>query len=134
MRTEQAEALKARVCELLNWTEERYAQFVWDCGQDYLNAYLRGDKYAIGMLEYSRVFWAWWKSHWAKRDENFLLLNKHNPLNNVQTLEQLYAHYNDGWQLAESIHPNSVVLNESYALMMKELIAEEVKANQNVNA
>ena len=133
-RADRAEALRRLVCELLKWQEEHYAQFVWDCGLEYLRHYLPGDEHSVKMLEYSRVFWAWWKNHWANRDENFILMNIHHPLDGVERMVQLYEHYNDGALLAKSIHPNSTILNETYALMMKELVAEEIERHKQVKA
>lgn len=133
-RENRAQRLKAAVCELLKWREEQYADFVWQCGTRYLQAYLKGDEHSVKQLEYNRVFWTWWKNHWANRDEDFLLLNKHRPVDNIDIRVQLYEHYNDGVQLARSIHPNSVVLNDSYASMMDELVADEVMKHKTQTA
>jgi hypothetical protein len=124
-RKSKAESLKRGICDLLKWTEMEYAEFVWNCGVDYLNAYLKGDQHAIGILERNRIFWAWWRNHFMNRDENFLLLHRSIPQARLDIRVQLYVHYNDATALAESIHPNSVVLNESYALMMTELVEKE---------
>lgn len=127
-RKERAGALQRAVCELLNWTEERYSQYVYDCGMEYLSEYLENDAYGISVLETSRIFWTWWKNHFANRDENFLLLNAKCPVRNLELRVQLYEHYNEAKMLAACIHPNSVVLNESYAMMVKEVITETQKA------
>jgi len=126
-RKERAEALKLAVCVLLNWTEEQYGQYVYDCGIEYLNEYLDEDAYSITVLENSRIFWTWWKNHFATRDEMFIDLNRRCPVRSNELRDQLYKHYNEPKMLAACIHPNSVVLNESYAMMMKELIATETQ-------
>jgi hypothetical protein len=78
-------------------------------------------------MERSRIFWSWWRNHWARRDEVFLALHRQHPIRRAEIARQLYEQYNQGAMLANSIHPHAVVLNESYALMVKELIQEETR-------
>lgn len=129
-RKEKAHGLKRAVCELLNWTELQYGEYVFERGTEYLHVYLQGDEYAIQVLERSPIFWAWWKNHFAKRDESFLMLHRSTPIRSLEIRLQLYHHYNEPKMLAESIHPNSVVLNESYALMIKEVITHETRHHE----
>ena len=129
-RKERAAALKQTVCGLLNWTEMQYAEYVYNTGLEYLKEYLHGDSHAIGILERSPIFWAWWKNHFTNRDEKFVMLNRTTPIRNQEIRIQLYEHYNEAAMLADSIHPNSVVLNESYALMITEVVNHETRQHE----
>lgn len=126
-RRDAKEALKRSVCELLNWTEMQYAEFVYHEGLAYLKAYLPGDAHAAGILERSPIFWAWWKNHWQNRDAAFL---KHCRERAINFKTELYNSLHDGAELADSIYPNSVVLNESYALMITELVNNETRQHE----
>lgn len=124
-RKEGAEQQREAVRHLLGWTEEAMSWFVYNQGLRYLKVYLLNNHQDIRILETSKIFWAWWKNHWANRDRDFLLLQKHHPVRDREIREQLYQHYNDGKMLADSIHPNSVVLHETYAVMVTELVKTE---------
>lgn len=138
---ERAERLKAAICALLKCTPEQYAEFQYQSGLRYLKEYLPGDPEAGEMLSASKVFWAWWRNHWTNRDEMFLCLHQENPVRTREIILQLYLHYNSGRLLADCIHPNSVVLNESYAQMITQLVDTEteifnhktIKYNENHN-
>lgn len=126
-RKERAEGLIKAVCKLLDWPEMKYKEYVYNTGVAYLRIYLDGDNYAIGVLETKTIFWQWWKNHFMKRDENFLLLHKNLPIRDLEIRRQLYEHYNEPAMLAANIHPNSVVLSETYAVMIQEVIATETQ-------
>jgi len=126
-RKKRADSMKRAVCELLECHEDLYNEYVFNSGLDYLKAYLNRDEYGIKLLQESPIFWAWWKNHFTNRDENFLLLHKNKPIVNLEIRRQLYEQYNNGKKLARDIHPNSVVLHESYATMITELVEEETK-------
>lgn len=123
---ERADCLKAAVVALLNCTELQYTKFQYTSGEIYLKTYLQGDDYAMDMLGRSKIFWSWWRNHWANRDEHFMELHRSNPIRDKQVITQLYLQYNAGSMLARCIHPNSVVLNESYAHMVDDLIHESL--------
>jgi len=124
-RKEQASRLKAAICSALNCTVEQYAQLVYAEGLKYLRYYLPDDKEGQNMINRSRVFWNWWKNHWATRDAEFKSLLERYPVNDAEIRLQLYLQYNDGKQLAENLHPQSVVMEESYSEMISELLQEE---------
>lgn len=127
LQREKAALLKAQVMALLNWSEMQYAELQFSQGVEYLKTYLKGNEHDMRLLEYSSVFWAWWRNHWTQRDENFMAIHHAHPLRRVDIARQLYEQYNRGRLLANSIHPNAVVLNESYALMIDELIQTETQ-------
>lgn len=115
------EALKKAVMELLNWDEMQYCNFQYNQGLKYLDAYIQDDAFRI---ERSRVFWNWWKNHWALRDET--ILNSHLLTICVQGRREVYRDLNDGAKLASEVHPNKVVLEQSYSEMITELVKEEL--------
>ncbi len=125
---ERATRLKGFICELLKCTEEQYAELVYNEGLKYLKYYLPCDPDGQKMLSRSRVFWNWWKNHFTNRDEEFHLLHEKYPICDTELVRQLYLQYNDGKQLAENLHPQSVVLEESYSDMIHEVLTKEVTA------
>lgn len=122
---ERLARLKAAMCELLECTPEQYAEFQYQAGLKYLKHYMPNDPTSADNLSRSTVFWNWWRNHWANRDEHFMCLHDRCPIHRRDVKIELYTKYNDGKDLAENIHPNSVVLNESYAVMISELIKTE---------
>lgn len=128
-RKEQSERIKRCMCELLECSPEQYAKFQYQSGLKYLKHYMPTDPNGADNLSRAKVFWAWWRNHWTNRDEHFLCLAEKTPIRDRDIKIQLYTQYHDGKELATSIHPNSAVLNESYAEMIQQLIADE---QQNV--
>lgn len=124
-RKADAEQQREAVRHLLGWTEESMSWFIYNQGLRYLKLYLLNNQHDISILEANKIFWAWWKNHWNNRDRDFLILHKNHPVRDRAIREQLYQHYNDGKMLADSIHPNSVVLHETYACMITELVKTE---------
>lgn len=123
-RKERAQQLKQAVIALLQWTEMQYAEFQYEQGTKYLHAYLKGDEYCVRIMEDSRIFWNWWKNHWTIRDAEFIHIANQVTIRRTEIIRQLYRQYNKGTMLATSIHPNAVVLNESYAGMTTNMISE----------
>jgi hypothetical protein len=128
-RKERASELRAFICALLKCTNEQYAELVYNEGLKYLKHYLPDDPEGREMLNRSRVFWNWWKNHFANRDEEFKGMVEAHPLlptHREEIMRQLYLNYNDGRQLALNLHPQSVVLEESYSDMIHKLLRKEV--------
>jgi hypothetical protein len=122
----RAASLKAKVCRELRWTDLQYNEYQLDKGHDYLMAYLKGDEYSVSVMERSAIFWKWWRNHWANRDEGFMEFVT-NTTYSVADMREFYGDVNEAALLAECIYPNGVILSESYATMIKELVYEEVK-------
>jgi hypothetical protein len=120
---------RAAILALLNWDEEAYAWFQYEQGLIYLNAYLNGQEfkeYGVRLLEENATFWNWWKNHWAQRDELFLDSNHRSPIYSIDEARKLYTQQNSGSMLAQNIHPNSVVLNDSYERMTSDIVEREI--------
>jgi len=118
--------LKAAIVKFLGWTEMEYAEMQYEHGLLYLTTYLEQDTAYANLLSGCKIYWSWWKNHWANRDQDFLRMMEtvDAPL---ELRRILYSDYHDGAKLAEMIHPNSVVLNESYTEMIGAVIVSEKK-------
>jgi hypothetical protein len=108
----------------LRWSELEYSNFQMETGFEYLEQYIPTDKLGIHMLTRSRVFWNWWKNHWAQRDEEFLEIIC--PNTQAQTLQRLYQKTHNPKRLIDTIYPNAVVLEESYAVMIGHCIKSPI--------
>lgn len=113
----EMEVVKDSIIKMLHWSEMNYAEFMYETGLAYLQHYILGDEYGIAALERSRIFWSWWRNHWAQRDQRFMA--NISPAN-YATAEKFYRWWNDPKHLAGNIWPNSVILDESYAQMIGE--------------
>jgi hypothetical protein len=123
---EKATKLRAFICAILKCTDEQYSELVYVEGLKYLKHYLPDDPDGRKMLSRNRVFWNWWKNHFTIRDEEFKKLYERFPIDDTEIVLQLFLQYNDGKQLAENLHPQSEVLEESYCDMIHELLRKEV--------
>lgn len=111
-----------RIVSLLRWDDDRYSRFLFESGNAYLYAYIKGEaEEVIAQIKRSRSFWNWWKLHWEKRDIAFL-----DSAESVdwRLARQLYQNLHDAATLAGEIYPNGEVLGESYAKMIGELNKE----------
>jgi hypothetical protein len=84
----------------------------------------------VGVMECSAIFWNWWKNHYTNRDENFI----EQVVNTTFTRDEvrdIYLDTHDATTLARCIYPNGVVLNESYALMVTDLVKHETHSHEN---
>lgn len=123
-RTEQAKSLKEIVCQLLGWDEMQYAEFQYNTGLQYLQHYIPRDPEGIDQLAGNRIFWNWWKNRWADRDQQYC--NPGTPMLTPGTRLAMYHLVHNPEFLAKEIYPNGVVLGASYAVMINEVIKEEV--------
>lgn len=126
VQKERANSLRADICRILKCDDEDYAKLVYEQGLRYLKYYLPDDPDGQRMLSYNRIFWNWWKNHFTTRDEEFKDMFERHSIQDTEIVRQLYLQYNDGKQLAENLHPQSVVLEESYCDMIHELLRKEV--------
>lgn len=129
-RRKIAAALKARVCELLGWDEQQYADFQYECGLRYLRHSIPADNWGQDWLQRAAIFWNWWKNEWCRRDAEFCEPEEgwHPELLGTENMRRLYHHEHNPIVLASEIYPNRVVLDESYNQMISELIKETVNA------
>lgn len=62
-----------QVMEVLGWSEERWCNYVFDCGMMYLAAHLDGDQAEVQRVAETKAFWSWWRMHWMTRDREWLM-------------------------------------------------------------
>jgi hypothetical protein len=122
-KLKNAESLKTAVMKNLEWSEQDYADFQYEQGLVYLDEYLKGLIAPMDTLLRSRIFWNWWKNHWTLREKYFIISDDLR----VSDRRIIYKLTHDGRKLATDIHPNRIVLDESYSDMMYDLVKEEVK-------
>ena len=112
------------VMALLLWDENKYAQYVYDCGIAYLNKYLPDYPQVVRQIIQSKVYWSWWKIHWQKRDLEFME-QCYNWDEGVEARIEVYEQLQDPRTLAAAIYLNGQVLQESYAAMIQQLTKEQ---------
>lgn len=125
MRRNTAERCMRRILWMLRIDEEAYCWLKYEYGLQYLYAYLKNDSHAIGIIERSPVFWAWWKNHWTLREEAFLQDAEQLDKISLSTRRNAYHALHNPMALAAEIHPNAAVLGDSYDKMIQELIKTE---------
>jgi|SRR5690242_8505564 len=111
------EDTKQKIIEALEWNEQEYCDYQYETGLAYLEHYIPEDPQGIDMLSRSRIFWSWWKNHWAQRDAQFLSLYTE-EFSHPKILAKVYRGFHDVYTLVNEIFPNATVLNESYAVMI----------------
>lgn len=114
--------IKQQVCQLLQCTAEQYAVFQYETGLAYLQLYLHGYQPVQYELEASKIFWNWWKNQWAMRDAQFLQADHRG------NHWAIYLNHNDAAMLASEMRPNAIVLGRSWAVMIGQVIKQEVAA------
>lgn len=111
---------KQRMLKLLNMSEEAYVDMQIDTAHDYLVKAVGCDDEMRQILMSKPMFWAWWRNHWAARDRHFLRMYART---NRADLRELYEQQHDIRQLC--LRPNRIILEDSYADLMKEIIKTE---------
>lgn len=106
-----------RIMELLRWSELEYATFIHETGLEYLELYIPNDRAGINALSRSKIFWSWWRNHWAIRDRDFIAAAE-NPDVYFFDYKEQYLFWHNPEILAGSIYPNAIVLGNSYAEMI----------------
>ena len=118
-------SVQRNVMALLGWDEQKYAQYIHDCGVKYLEKYIPEYRVVINQIIRSEIFWNWWKAHWEKRELQFIesIDYEESPLLDA---EEIYMEYHDPRTLAIALYLNGQVLQESYAQMIGELTDTQV--------
>lgn len=112
------EQLKQQVCRMLQIDELEYASRQFEAGCEYLQAYITEDTEGIAALQRSPVYWAWWRNHWALRDEQFC--TGHVSSLSLLLRHQLYTQLHNPQLLATELRPNGIVLQLAYAEMIEQ--------------
>lgn len=72
MNSLMMESNQQKVCQLLKWSQEQYAEYQYHCGQVFLNNWLQSS-HCVAVAEKSKVFWNWYKNQWDKINERYII-------------------------------------------------------------
>lgn len=117
LRQAQGDKARSDIQQALQWTEQEYFNFQFETGIAYLEHYIPGDQHGIDLLSRDRIYWNWWRNHWAQRDEQFLSLFTP-EFSHPKILEKIYKGFHDVYTLVNEIYPSAAILNDSYAVMI----------------
>ncbi|MCX6210088.1 MAG: hypothetical protein NTZ59_11495 [Bacteroidetes bacterium] len=112
----KASTLEQRVCEILQWTDEQYAEFMFINGLKYLKRYFQNNTELIDEFKLNKLFWSWWKNSWAIRNEVFVSdVERMNIVNGFETArrvnEAIYLGLNCPKELSKELKPDVVLYN-----------------------
>lgn len=106
---------QSRIVDLLKWRPEQYSTFMYDCGLEFLVAYLGNDEEAINLLTPKEEFWIWWKNLFNLRDESFIReWDGMEDAISTADLYQLYRDLHNPKVLACEIHPPRYVYGRAF--------------------
>ncbi len=117
--------IQKQIANLLEISQDKYKQLIFETGLSYLDNYLEGSDSLIHDFSCHAGFWSWWKMQYRLVDEAFLHKFKHSTLNKGK-LTQYYIHIH----LAIDKHIDKVVwhmVERRRDEMINELIKKEVK-------
>jgi hypothetical protein len=119
--------IESKVRDLLQWSEDQYNELVLETGIQYLEAMAPEYKQVTRQISKSEIFWNWWRSHWQRRDEQFLeeCETWHTTLEKYRTV---YRNHNDAKMLLANVYLNSNVLHESYAQLFDQITKKQTQA------
>lgn len=134
MDKQQALTDKKLLLRLLDRTEQQYEDMIFERAYEYLDSYLNGDQDGARILTASRYFWKWWAMHWATRNRRFIcdfMLEKIDHVISPSAIRMLREEYDLVHSVASlKIYPNRIVLDQSYAVMVGEMIDNEHNRKQ----
>lgn len=107
---------RQKVMQLLDWNDLQYGYFQMEQAYAYLNHMIPGDAWGKNELPQTASFWAWWRNHWHKRDMQFVDDAKKMDVRKRVLFYEITHN-------AEAIEytPHSVILNDAYAKMIKQV-------------
>jgi hypothetical protein len=70
-RTTQIQTAQQQILSAVGLTNYEYCEMQYHCGLSFL-AYKCQGEFSEGRIVSSKIFWNWWKTNWAMRDEIFL--------------------------------------------------------------
>lgn len=117
--------IQKQVMALLSHDEQKYNQFVIDCGLAYLNEKAPQYPQVVEEISRSKTFWDWWKGHWAVREMEFIEIIDESPAEAIIDVMQVYKDLHDPKVLAEALYLNGQVLQQSYANLIGKITKEQ---------
>lgn len=120
-------SIEQRVLALIGIGEDQYSELVFESGIQYLKATAPDYPQVVSQIARSEVFWNWWRSHWQRRDEQFLE-ECEGWDSTTEKRRLVYHNMNDGRTLQSAIYLNGQVLQDSYAELIKDITKLQTQA------
>jgi hypothetical protein len=125
----KAERNRLMICRALNMSAGEYHTKVFDTGMTWIKECmcLKDDAIA-NVIGSCKLFWAWWRNHWHKRDEKFVYeTNLPRLVVDQGARNMLHELYKDAHNVDEiGILPNRIVLDE-VSTAMRAFTRQEVE-------
>lgn len=115
-----------QVAELLGWTKEDHNQYVFDCAEAYLCGFIKDYPQVQSQLMKSSIFWKWWRTHWEKRDLEFID-HCYGTDDTRQDRVEIYKEHHDPRTLLTAVYLNGQVLEETYAEMISKVTKSQTQ-------
>lgn len=112
--------IEQRICNLLQWEKEQYAEMVFENGLQYLKGLAPDYPQVVSQISRNEIFWNWWRSHWYRRDEQFLE-ECETWETSLDKYRRVYINHNDPQMLLRNVYLNSQVLHDSYAELFQHI-------------
>ncbi|MGQ0740182.1 MAG: hypothetical protein ACT4OJ_14115 [Bacteroidota bacterium] len=119
--------IEQKVLDLIGIGEAGYSELVFESGIQYLRSTSPDYPQVVSQIARSEVFWNWWRSHWQRRDEQFLE-ECESWVSTPEKYLQVYKNMNDGRTLQSAIYLNGQVLQEAYAEMIGKITKQQTEA------
>jgi hypothetical protein len=122
--------------ELLGISETDYNNLVLDSAVDYLNRnLLSSDTSAKSSMLTATSFWKWWVNQFERRNSIIVYEFGYTEVTRITRDERF--HLREVFDAMHSVHainvwPNRIVIEETYAIMMGEVLDEVMKGGVNV--
>jgi hypothetical protein len=115
------QAIQDMVMAATGTTHDEYCQAQFEGAYKYLHYFIPGDEQGIDILVKSKTFWVWWRNQWAIREEDFLM-NDCTVIKNSAALKRIWLSLHKPHNITAV--PGKIVFEESYALMIADLLKE----------
>lgn len=103
---ENQRQIRQRVCGLMNWTEQQFAEHLLGNMEHYTAFYCSNDKRLYSLLVNSGVYVNWYVKNYYKRCKIFL--NCHPRLSALAVQKYNALHY----YKSQKSYPNNVIINK----------------------
>jgi len=120
------ETNKQIICRILELSDQDYGNMVFEQAYAYMQKIIPTDHVGMDYLSKNALFWAWWENQWNRRDAIFINRWKLSTINYIlqpPVLRSLKAEYYEAHDIETlNIYPNRIVMDETYAIMIGQLI------------
>ncbi|MEQ1677883.1 MAG: hypothetical protein ABL876_14330 [Chitinophagaceae bacterium] len=121
------------VLRLIGWNQEQHNEYVYAVAEAYLSGFIPSYPQIQTQIMKSPIFWNWWRSHWEKRDMQFI--DQCYGWDEGQDARiEVYREQHDPRALLTAVYLNGQVLEESYAEMIGRLTDSQIRKHKEVAA